>query len=184
MTARIGLAGTGGIGSNVAMNLVRAGCDRLLLVDFDNIEKSNLNRQFFFHEQIGLPKAETLKGNLLRINPAADIEVIQTRLDETNMVSVFSNCPVVIEGFDGEADKKLLLEVFADSLHTVIAACGIAGTNIGDVSSRRLGSSYIVGDFATDCRGARLYAPKISVIAAMMADIAMKEVENMYYQES
>ena len=48
---KIGIAGTGGIGSNVAMHLVRSGITNLKFGDFDRIEKSNLNRQFYFEEQ-------------------------------------------------------------------------------------------------------------------------------------
>ena len=61
---KIGIAGVGGIGSNVALNLVRSGVMQLKLIDFDRVEPGNLNRQFYFADQIGLFKVEALKINL------------------------------------------------------------------------------------------------------------------------
>ena len=75
---KIGIAGTGGIGSNVAMHLVRSGITNLKFGDFDRIEKSNLNRQFYFEEQIGKYKSETLKENLTKISQGNyEVEVIK-----------------------------------------------------------------------------------------------------------
>ena len=65
---RIGIAGAGGIGSNVAMLLVRAGFTKFTIVDFDYLEQSNLNRQFYFEDQLGKSKVESLKINLERIS--------------------------------------------------------------------------------------------------------------------
>ncbi len=78
---KIGIAGVGGIGSNVAVHLVRAGCTSLKLVDFDRVEHSNLNRQFYFIDQIGGYKVDMLRENLLRIVPEATIETAKLRLD-------------------------------------------------------------------------------------------------------
>ena len=64
---RIGIAGAGGLGSNVAVNLVRTGVKKLKIVDFDVVDESNLNRQFYFMDQVGRPKVEALRENLLRI---------------------------------------------------------------------------------------------------------------------
>jgi sulfur carrier protein ThiS adenylyltransferase len=57
---RIGIAGCGGLGSNCAVALSRVGIGRLILVDFDVVELSNLNRQYYFRDQIGLLKTEAL----------------------------------------------------------------------------------------------------------------------------
>ena len=73
--AKVGIAGAGGLGSNCAMHLVRAGVKRLVIADFDVVSESNLNRQFFFRDQLGMKKVEALKANLLRINPEAEVEI-------------------------------------------------------------------------------------------------------------
>ena len=112
---KIGIAGVGGIGSNVAVHLARAGCTSLKLVDFDRVELSNLNRQFYFIEQIGGLKVDMLRENLLRIVPDAVIETAGLRLTPRNMLDTFSDCQFLVEGFDDQESKKMLVETFADS---------------------------------------------------------------------
>ena len=73
---KIGIAGAGGLGSNVALNLVRSGIDAFRIVDFDCVEASNLNRQFYFRDQIGRPKVEALRENLQRIRPEVEVDAI------------------------------------------------------------------------------------------------------------
>jgi len=171
---RVGIAGAGGIGSNVAFQLVRAGLKRLKIVDFDRIEISNLNRQFYFADQVGLAKAPTLAKNLKRINPAADLETLVMRLDAGNMVATFTDVDVVVEGFDGAEDKKALLETFSGSEKLVVSASGVAGLDLDGIAVRRMGNCHIVGDFTTEAGSDNLYAPKVIVVAAMMSQIVLK----------
>ncbi len=171
---KIGIAGAGGIGSNVAMHLLRAGCRSLKLVDFDRVESSNLNRQFYFVDQIGEYKVDVLRENLLRISPEAAIETARLRLTAENIVETFWDCRLVVEGFDDQDSKKLLLEAFAERDIPVIAASGIAGEDIETIRVHQFGNCTIVGDFESDFRTNRLYGPKILIIAAMMADLVLK----------
>ena len=83
-SARVGIAGAGGLGSNCAMHLVRSGVKHITIVDFDVVNESNLNRQFFFRDQIGQKKVEAIKENLLRIEPDADIRAVDMRLDASS----------------------------------------------------------------------------------------------------
>ena len=78
---KVGIAGAGGLGSNCAFNLVRSGFKKLAIVDFDRVEPSNLNRQFYFADQIGLAKVAALKDNLLRINPDLELEIHQEKIE-------------------------------------------------------------------------------------------------------
>ena len=73
--ATVAITGAGGLGSNCAMILVRAGFRKFRLVDFDIITDTNLNRQFYRPDQIGAVKVEVLKKNLLEINPGLDITI-------------------------------------------------------------------------------------------------------------
>jgi sulfur carrier protein ThiS adenylyltransferase len=171
---KVGIAGVGGIGSNVAVHLVRAGCTSLKLVDFDRVERSNLNRQFYFVDQIGGYKVDMLRENILRILPDATIEIARLRLTSENMLDTFRDCQFLVEGFDDQESKKLLVETFADFDMPIISASGIAGRKIDTIRVNRLGNCTIVGDFQTDFRSNRLYGPKIAVIAAMMADFVLK----------
>lgn len=174
---KVGIAGVGGIGSNVAVNLVRAGCTSLLLVDFDRVERGNLNRQFYFADQIGKAKVEMLRENLLRMAPDAEIDTRQLRLNPANMAETFAGCRFLVEGFDDQESKKQLVEAFAGRDLPIVSASGIAGTDLAAIRVHRLGNCTIVGDFASDFRHDRLYCPKISIIAAMMADIVLQQGE-------
>ena len=89
-SARVGIAGAGGLGSNCAMHLVRAGVKHLIVVDFDVVNESNLNRQFFFRDQLGQKKVEALKENLLRIDPDADIRAVDAKIDAASVKEIFA----------------------------------------------------------------------------------------------
>lgn len=173
---KVGIAGVGGIGSNVAVHLIRAGCTCLKFVDFDRVEISNLNRQFYFVDQIGRYKVDMLKENLLRIEPNAAIETARLRLTPENMLKTFKDCQLLVEGFDEQQSKKVLVETFADQDIPIISASGIAGSDIDTIRVHQLGNCTIIGDFRTDFRSGKLYGPKIAVIAAMMADCVLKMV--------
>jgi sulfur carrier protein ThiS adenylyltransferase len=91
---------------------------------------------------------------------------------------------IVVEGFDKQQFKKLLLENFADHDMPIVSASGIAGREIDAIRVHRLGNCTIVGDFQTDFRESSLYGPKISVIAAMMADFFLKTTGQDRHDES
>ncbi|MDD2463758.1 MAG: sulfur carrier protein ThiS adenylyltransferase ThiF [Desulfobulbus sp.] len=169
---KIGIAGVGGIGSNVALNLVRSGVNRLKIVDFDRIEPSNLNRQFYFADQIGMFKAEALVVNLTRINPQVRIEPFIQRIDSANCSQLFADCDLIVEGFDRQADKKMLFETLANQ-KIVVSASGIAGSDLATICSRRIGNGYIVGDFTTDCAQAPLLSHKVSTVANHMSEFIL-----------
>lgn len=169
---RIGIAGVGGIGSNVAVNLVRSGVEDLKIVDFDRVEPSNLNRQFYFHDQVGRLKVEALTENLLRIRPGLLIESVAERIDSINCRMLFADCGLVVEGFDQKTDKKMLLESLA-SKQMVISACGIAGFELDAIRVRQMGNCFIVGDFVTDCAEAPLFAHKVTTVANYMTRLIL-----------
>lgn len=170
---KIGIAGVGGIGSNVAVNLVRSGITWLRIIDFDRVEPSNLNRQFYFHDQIGHIKVEALAENLHRIQPKLQIEAIHTRIDQFNCRSLLADCDLIVEGFDRPADKKMLLETLGSD-RMIVSACGIAGGDLGSLSSRQIGNCHIIGDFVTDCADAPLYAHKVSTVANYMSAFILR----------
>lgn len=172
---RVGIAGVGGIGSNIAVNLVRSGIRKFTIADFDIVESSNLNRQFYFKDQIGEAKVIMLRENLLRIDPEVDIKVFPERLDNVNITGVFDDCSIIVEGFDSSENKKMLLEAFAGDTRYVVSANGIAGSRVDTLSTRKLGNCSIIGDFTTDCKDAKLYAHKVVAVAAFMTDVILTE---------
>ncbi len=173
---KIGIAGAGGIGSNVAMHLVRSGIHRIKVVDYDKVENSNLNRQFYFADQIGKYKVDMLYDNLKRIDEKAKIEKIVLKLDETNIADTFYDCDIVVEAFDKKECKKMLIEAFSTSDKTLISASGIAGLDITKVSQKKLGNCYIVGDFLSDTDNEAVYSPKVMLVACIMSNIIIELV--------
>lgn len=172
---KIGIAGVGGIGSNVALNLVRSGVKALRIVDFDCVEPSNLNRQFYFQDQIGRPKVEALRENLQRIRPELEVEAIVVRVDEFNCKSLFGDCDLVVEGFDKAVAKKMLMEGLAGD-QLVVSASGVAGGSLAGIHWRQAGHAHIVGDFVSDCADWPLFSHKVVNVASQMSAFILKEM--------
>ncbi|HMA61258.1 MAG TPA: sulfur carrier protein ThiS adenylyltransferase ThiF [bacterium] len=172
---KIGIAGAGGIGSNVADNLVRSGIDDLKIVDFDRVEAANLDRQNYYLDQVGLLKVDALKENLTRINPSIKIEPVEEKIEEENIENIFQDCEIVVEAFDEEKYKKLLFERLANKKRFCIGASGIAGREIDKIKTRSLDNCVIVGDFQTDIAEEKVYASKLRIITGMMSNIIIKK---------
>ena len=180
-SARVGIAGAGGLGSNCAMHLVRAGVKHLTIADFDVVNESNLNRQFFFRDQIGQKKVEALKENLLRIDPDADIRAVDMRLDAGSAREVFADCDVVVEAFDVVDAKVMLVSAFASSGKKLVTASGLAGWGRSNaIRVRRLGADVVmVGDGETSVgAGAAPVSPRVGIAAAMQANAVVSILLN------
>ena len=170
--ARVGIAGAGGLGSNCAMHLVRAGVRHLTVVDFDVVNESNLNRQFFFRDQIGQKKVEALKANLLRIDPGADIRSVDLRLDAASARETFADCDIVVEAFDVVEAKAMLVAALAPSGKRIVTASGLAGWGRSNAMQvRRMGNIVAVGDGETAVGdNAAPASPRVGIAAAMQAN--------------
>src|SRR5450759_1782472 len=107
---KVGIAGAGGLGSNCAVALARSGVGTLVIVDFDVIEEANLNRQYYFTDQIGMNKTIALKENISRINPCTFVITHQVKLDRGNIIQIFSGCDIIVEAFDSSSMKEMLIE--------------------------------------------------------------------------
>lgn len=171
---KIGIAGCGGIGSNVAYHLIRSGIVKFKFGDYDVIEASNLNRQFFFYSQIGKAKALCLQENLLQINPKAIIQAEVIRFEKENIKSFFHDCDIIIEAFDLGEYKSMLIEEMMQTGKTIIAASGIADYDIEHLQIKKLNSQlYVVGDFSKGIENYPTYSHKVNMVAAMMAKIVL-----------
>lgn len=171
---RIGIAGAGGIGSNVARHLAQAGVLFIKLVDFDHVEISNLNRQFYSQAQAGKSKVKSLRQNLLAISPGMEIKTITCRMTPGDASKLFHDCDIVVEGFDDKACKKMIIEELAPMGIRLVSASGIAGSCMDTVGTRKLGNCHIVGDFSSDTDSHQLFPPKVALVAAHMAAIVLK----------
>ena len=171
-SVRVGIAGAGGLGSNCAMHLVRSGVKHITIADFDIVNESNLNRQFFFHDQIGQKKVEAIKANLLRIEPDADIRAVDMRLDASSAREIFADCGIVVEAFDAVDAKVMLVSAFASSGKKLVTASGLAGWGRSNAMKvRKMGNIVAIGDGETSVGdGAAPVSPRVGIAAAMEAN--------------
>ena len=171
-SARDGIAGAGGLGTNCAMHLVRAGVQHLTVVDFDVVNESNLNRQFFFRDQLGQKKVEALKENLLRIDPDADIRAVDAKIDAASVKEIFADCDIVVEAFDVVDAKVMLVSSFASSGKNLVTASGLAGWGqSNEMRVRKMGNIVAVGDGETAVgANAAPASPRVGIAAAMQAN--------------
>ncbi len=179
VSACVGIAGAGGLGSNCAMHLVRSGIGKLVIADFDTVNESNLNRQFFFRDQIGRVKVEALRENLLRINPECDIKAVPAKLDSLNVREVFAGCNMVVEAFDSAEAKAMIVKAFANGPLPLVTASGLAGWGRSNaIRLRRLGANIVaVGDGETAVSPeSPPFSPRVGIAAAMEANAAISLV--------
>lgn len=175
----VGIAGLGGLGSNVAMALARIGLGTLILVDFDIVEPSNLNRQQYFLHQIGMPKVEALQEDISRINPYVKVQIYNEKLDRNNMERIFKEAEVVVEAFDRAEEKAMLINVISEKMPDkyIVAASGVAGYGENnEIRTVRFSSKiFIVGDQKTTAQpGIGLMAPRVGIVAHHQANTVLR----------
>lgn len=176
---RVAIAGLGGLGSNVAVMLARAGVGHLLLVDFDTVEPSNLNRQSYFIRHLGLPKTTATKSLIQEINPYISVEVKTVRVDESNTVEIFRGYPIVCEAFDRPDFKAMLVNTLLKELPETKLVCGSGMAGYGSSNAiqtkQRMKNLYVCGDFTTESKGINsLMAPRVSVCAGHQANMILR----------
>lgn len=178
-SVKIGIAGAGGLGSNCAFNLVRSGLKRLVLVDFDKVEVSNLNRQFYFMDQLGMAKVEALRTNLLRINPELELEIYPERMEPGNLTRFFKDCQVIVEAVDRAEVKQMILEYWCGSGKFLVSASGLAGYGQSDaIQVHHFRKDLtVIGDLQSEV-GPELppFSPRVNVTAAKQADCILEWV--------
>ncbi|MBP7088124.1 MAG: sulfur carrier protein ThiS adenylyltransferase ThiF [Candidatus Omnitrophica bacterium] len=178
-TAKIGIAGLGGLGSNCAANLVRSGIINLTLVDFDYVEDKNLNRQFFFQSQIGTLKVKALTENLKKINPDIKITSFSERIEKDNVLKFFGQCEIVVEAFDKAEYKSLLVSELMPTKKLIVSASGLAGCgNSDEIKVHRIKENLIiVGDLTSEAAiDLPPLSPRVNIAAAKQADAILEYI--------
>ena len=177
--AVIGVAGLGGLGSNIALSLARVGVKKLVLADFDVVEPSNLNRQQYFVRHIGLKKTQALKELINDVNPFVEVETHDIFLDEKNVASVFGECEILCEAFDNVAGKAMILNEAGASLKDkkIIGASGMAGYFSSNLikTIKFAKNVYLCGDLTNEAKiGQGLMAPRVAICANHEANLAIR----------
>jgi sulfur carrier protein ThiS adenylyltransferase len=175
---KVGIAGAGGLGSNCAAALARAGVGRLVIADFDLVSEANLDRQFFFLDQVGSLKVEALTENLHRIDPVLSVEAHVLRLDPASLLRIFTGCDVLVEAFDTAEAKAMMIEtVLARMPGTpLVSASGLAGFGRSeDIRVRRSGLLWLVGDLVSEVGPENPpMAPRVGIAASMEANVVLE----------
>ena len=159
------------------MILVRSGFKHFEIIDHDVIDPSNLNRQQYFSDEVGLPKVDQLKKRLHAINPDANIVIHQTRWHEGNAEDFFKGFDYIVEAFDGTDWKYRFVQYYAPRFPLIVSGVGMAGLmEKKPMTVKKIGNVYICGDRSTDsAQGHPPMAPRVTQCAAMMAEIILDQ---------
>ena len=174
----VGIAGAGGLGSNCAVSLARSGVGNIIIADFDVVEKTNLNRQYYFFNQIGEKKVFALKENINRINPNINVKALDIFLNKNNIVEVFKNCEIIIEAFDKAEMKKILIETVLTEIPDkyIVSGSGMAGWGRNNIiKSIQSDKLFICGDGVSEV--SEFFpapSPRVSVVANLQANQALE----------
>ncbi|MBV1818867.1 thiamine biosynthesis protein ThiF [Clostridium cochlearium] len=179
----VAIAGLGGLGSTAALSLARVGIGKLILVDYDVVEPSNLNRQQYFIKHIGMKKTQAMKDIISQCNPFVKIETIDAYVDEKNIESIFKDADIIIEAFDNAETKALITNKVLTTMKNkkIITASGLAGyEDCNLIRSKKINDKfYIVGDGQAEAKPGRgLMAPRVSVAANHQANLVLEIILN------
>lgn len=175
----VGIAGCGGLGSNAAASLARVGVGRLILADYDEVEISNLNRQFYFWSQLGMKKVDALSENLKAINPVIQLDLHPIQLFEKEIVALFSECDCVIEAFDHADAKAMIVEAMMENLPHIPLIVGNGMAGIGGFNNIKAfkwsNNIYVCGDLISEIsKNQPPVSPKVNIVANLQADLALQ----------
>jgi sulfur carrier protein ThiS adenylyltransferase len=176
--AVVGIAGAGGLGTNIAVSLARAGIGKLIIADYDIVKTANLNRQQFFLDQVGMPKVEALKANLERINPFCHYTIYNERITPDNLAGVFGECIILMEALDGADQKQMLIETWQELYpdRILIGASGLSGYGRNElIRTIKLDNIYLCGDGVSELQaGISPVAPRVGIVANMQANLCLE----------
>ena len=175
----VAICGLGGLGSNIAISLARAGIEKLILIDFDKVDITNLHRQQYKANQIGMDKTDALSENLKEIAPYINIESHTVRITEDNAVGLLKDADIICEAFDNAECKAMLtnlvLEIMPDKF--LVAASGMAGFgSANSIRTRKITSKfYLCGDEESDVQSeGSLVASRVMLCAAHQAHTVLR----------
>ncbi len=182
--ASVAVCGLGGLGSNVAITLARAGIGKLRLIDFDRVDISNLHRQQYAVSQLEMYKTEAMRQTLSAITPYCEVVTDTVRLNEENL-SLVADCDIVCECFDSAECKAMLVNGVSERFPEkhIVAASGMSGLHTGNtIQTKKLGKRlYICGDGMSDISAdGTLFAPRVMLCAAHQANTVLRIIAGKF----
>ncbi|HCB96118.1 MAG TPA: sulfur carrier protein ThiS adenylyltransferase ThiF [Ruminococcus sp.] len=181
----VAVCGLGGLGSNIAISLARAGIGKLILIDFDKVDITNLHRQQYKANQIGMCKTEALQNNLKEINPYLETKIHTICLDESNAKDVLADADIICEAFDNAEAKANIVNFVLSEMPNkyIVAASGMAGLDSANLIKTRKVSKrfYLCGDEVSDIKdGIGLVSTRVMLCAAHQAHTVLRIIAEEY----
>jgi sulfur carrier protein ThiS adenylyltransferase len=174
----VGIAGAGGLGSNCAVALARVGVGTIIIADHDKVSETNLNRQYFFYDQIGQSKPAAIKENLLRINPSVKVIAVDVKLVPENITTIFQDCDVIVEAFDLAGEKEMFIDTVITNFPNkpLVVGLGMAGWGMNEsIHVRKVDNMYICGDEVSEIsEELPPIAPRVGIVANMQANVVLE----------
>ncbi len=181
----VAVCGLGGLGTNIAISLARAGVGRLVLIDFDKVDVANLNRQQYKTSQIGMYKTEAMAENIAEISPFTEVEIHTSMLCEANAHELLYPADIICEAFDGAEAKAMItnfvLEHYPEKY--LVAASGMAGLgSANSITTKRIASKfYLCGDGESDVsQSGALFSTRAMLCAAHQAHTVLRILTENY----
>lgn len=179
--ATVAICGLGGLGSHIAFALARAGIDKLILIDFDKVDISNLHRQQYKVSQVGMYKTEALTENLREIAPFMTIVSYTQKLTMENVEQFLQQADIICEAFDDAQEKAMLVNQVLETMPEkyIIAASGMAGLgDANDIRTRRVTKHfYLCGDEVSEVsKQNSLFASRVMICAAHQAHAVIQVI--------
>lgn len=183
--ATVAVCGLGGLGSNISVSLARAGIGKLILIDFDRVDITNLHRQQYKASQIGCFKTKALSDNLMEIAPYIDLETHTVRITESNAARLLCNADIICEAFDDAEAKAMLTNTVLERLpgKYLVAASGMAGLESANrIKTRRVAKYfYLCGDGVSDVKeDIGLVSSRVMICAAHQAHMVLRILAEKY----
>ena len=174
---KVCILGLGGLGSNVAVLLARAGIGHLKLIDFDVVEPSNLNRQQYRISHINMKKTEAIKNIIKEINPFVEVETLNIEINEKNLHSIVGDIKIVVEAFDKAETKAMAIEELLISKKIVVSASGMAGLGSSNeiITKKIRDNFYLIGDNYSDYEEySGIMSTRVMLCASHQANIVLR----------
>lgn len=184
-SATVAVCGLGGLGSNIAISLARAGIGRLILIDFDRVDITNLHRQQYKASQIGEYKTDAMTENLKEIAPYVEIQSHNVRVNESNAYDLMKDADIICEAFDNAECKSMLTDTVLEKMPDkfFVAASGMAGMDSpNSIKTRKITDKfYLCGDGVSDVNdNIGLVAPRVMLCAAHQAHTVLRIIANKF----
>lgn len=177
--ATVAICGLGGLGSNISICLARAGVGKLILIDFDKVDISNLHRQQYKAAQVGILKTQALSDNLKEINPYITIETHNTKVTEENVIELTKDADIVCEAFDKAENKAMLVNAILENAPEkyLVSSSGMAGFGSANlIKTKKISKKFFLsGDSVSDVNdGIGLISSRVMACAAHEAHMALR----------